>query len=286
MHYGGEQLAAQRHIARARDLYIEAGNQPMVPGILNDERVQIFTVMARVLWMRGEIDEAWQSANEAFDHARAIGHNASICYALGAAVCPVALGIGELAAAETSIASLRDIAGRYGSALWTNLAPGLLGALLCRRGEFAEGANLLHSSYDAFEAIGLSLHFAGFLGDLSEALAVRGRAPEGLAIIDRALARCDHGKAVWYKPELLRVRADVLLRQRPEDVAEAETCIRASLDLAEQQAAPFWQLRSALSLARLHDTPQTRQELARAYAQFPKGFATADLRAAETILGT
>ena len=285
MHYGGEQLAAERHIERARDLYVEAGNQPMVPGILNDERVQILTVMARVLWMRGELDAAWQSANEAFDHARAIGHNASICYALGAAVCPVALGIGELAAAETSIALLRDIAGRYDSALWTNLGPGLLGALLCRRGEFAEGAMLLLSAHDAFEAIGLSLHFAGFLGDLAEALAVLDRPAEGLAIIDRALARCDRGKAVWYKPELLRARADMVVRQRPEDIAEAETCLRASLDLAEQQAAPFWQLRSAVSFARLSDAPQVRQALARVYAEFPKGFESADLRAAKTILG-
>jgi predicted ATPase/DNA-binding winged helix-turn-helix (wHTH) protein len=286
MHYGGEQLAAQRHIERARDLYIEAGNQPMVPGILNDERVQILTATARVLWLRGEIDKAWQNANEAFDHARAIGHNASMCYALGAAVCPVALGIGELAAAETSIALLTDIAGRYGSALWTNLGPGLRGALQYRHGEYAEAARLLLGAYDAFESIGLSLHFAGFHGDLAEALALLGRAADGLAIVDRALARCDRGQAVWYKPELLRARGEILLRQQPGNIAEAQTCLQASVDLAGQQAAPFWQLRGAVSLARLVDTPQARQQLARVYAQFPAGFASTDLRAAKAMLGT
>jgi predicted ATPase/DNA-binding winged helix-turn-helix (wHTH) protein len=285
-HYSGEQRAAQRHIERARALYVEAGDQPMVPGILNDERVQILTVMARVLWMRGEVEEAWQTAKEAFEHARTIGHNASICYALGAAVCPIALGIGELDAAETSIALLTDIAGRYNSALWTSLGPGLLGALLCRRGEFAEGARLLLTAYDRFEAMGLSLHFAGFHGDLAEALAALRRPTDGLAIIDRALERCDRGKAVWYKPELLRTRGELLLRQQPGDIAEPEACLQRALELAEQQAALFWQLRSAVSLARLLNGQQARQILARVYMQFAQGFETSDLRAAKTILGT
>ena len=285
MHYGGEQLAAQHHIERAHGLFVEAGDQPMVPGILNDERVQILTVMARVLWLRGDVDKAWEAARGAFNHARTIGHSASMCYALGAAVCPIALGIGELDAAETSISLLMDIAGRYNSTLWASLGPGLLGALLCRRGELDEGTKLLLTAYDTFEANGLSLHFAGLHGDLAEALPAVGRPADGLVIIDRALERCDRGRAVWYKPELLRARGEVLPRQRPGNIADAETCFLASLDLAEKQAALFWQLRSAVSIARLGDRRGGRQVLARVCAQFAEGFETADLRAAKAMLG-
>jgi len=61
-----------------------------------------------------------------------------------------------------------------------------------------------------------------------------------------------------------------------------------ALDAARQQGALSWELRAAMSLARLRMTQdraaEARQLLAPVYAQFSEGFATLDLRAAYAML--
>jgi predicted ATPase len=69
---------------------------------------------------------------------------------------------------------------------------------------------------------------------------------------------------------------------------EAERSLLAALDWARKQSALGWELRAALSLARLRvsrDRPgDARDILAPVYARFTEGFTTADLQEAKTLL--
>jgi hypothetical protein len=57
----------------------------------------------------------------------------------------------------------------------------------------------------------------------------------------------------WYVPELLRIKGEVLLRQSSNQAVQAaEACITQATDMAREQGALFWELRAALSAARLH----------------------------------
>ena len=64
----------------------------------------------------------------------------------------------------------------------------------------------------------------------------------------------------------------------------------AIAEMAGEQDALFWQLRIALSLARLRVTQGRRNHarlvLAPVYDRFTEGFATTDLRAARAMLDT
>jgi predicted ATPase len=87
----------------------------------------------------------------------------------------------------------------------------------------------------------------------------------------------------------LRVDAELLLwHGEPGAVSAAETKLQRSLELARQQAALFWELRTALSLARLRigqDRLGDAQELlAPVFSKFTEGFGTSDLRSARAIL--
>jgi hypothetical protein len=67
------------------------------------------------------------------------------------------------------------------------------------------------------------------------------------------------------------------------------TCFDSALDIAQRQGALTWELRAALSLARLR-VAQNRQGEARAilapvFDRVTEGFGTADLRAARDMLG-
>jgi predicted ATPase len=88
--------------------------------------------------------------------------------------------------------------------------------------------------------------------------------------------------------EVYRLQGEFLLRQGAPDAAQAETCFHQALNLARRQQAKSWELRTAMSLARLwqHQGKRTaaRELLAPIYNWFTEGFDTADLQEARALL--
>ncbi len=94
---------------------------------------------------------------------------------------------------------------------------------------------------------------------------------------------------MWYVPELLRIRGDLLLRQdAPGAATAAEDCFAQSEEMAREQGALLWELRVALSRARLKLTlgrpTEARDILQPVYRRFTEGFDGIDLRAARGML--
>jgi hypothetical protein len=93
----------------------------------------------------------------------------------------------------------------------------------------------------------------------------------------------------WCLPEALRVKGELELMQgSPGAAARAEKLFLESMDLAREQGALSWSLRTAVSLARASKSNQkiqaAREPLESIFKQFTEGFATADLAAAKTLL--
>jgi predicted ATPase len=90
---------------------------------------------------------------------------------------------------------------------------------------------------------------------------------------------------------LLRTKGELLLLGRvPTAAAAAEACFQQALDVARRQGALAWELRAAMSLARVWRGQQrvneARKLLASVYRRFTEGFETADLVAAKTLLAS
>jgi predicted ATPase len=127
------------------------------------------------------------------------------------------------------------------------------------------------------------------LGALAEGLAGLGQFAEALVTIDRALATADRGGERWFVAELLRTKGELLLDQaRDQSVSAAERCFSEALEVAREQAALSWELRTAVSFARLRvkqdRQDHARQLLAPMYDRFTQGFETPDLRSAKAML--
>jgi len=77
-----------------------------------------------------------------------------------------------------------------------------------------------------------------------------------------------------------------LLRQGHAEVAEE--LHRRALGIAQEQEAKLWELRAAVSLARLHRDQgrlaEARDLLAPVYGWFTEGFDTLDLKEAKMLL--
>ena len=111
---------------------------------------------------------------------------------------------------------------------------------------------------------------------------------EALRAINQGLARADTSGELQYQAELIRIKGEVLLRGDPGQAEfSAEEHFRRSGEMARGQGALFWELRSAVSFARLRMTQGRRDEakqiLAPVLVQFTEGFGTPDLRAAKTL---
>jgi predicted ATPase len=95
------------------------------------------------------------------------------------------------------------------------------------------------------------------------------------------------GERVW-EPELYRLKGELLLRQNPDNQAEAETCFQQAIAIAQSQQAKSLELRAMMSLSRLWHQQGKRQEahdlFAPVYGWFTEGFDTADLKDAKALL--
>ena len=95
-------------------------------------------------------------------------------------------------------------------------------------------------------------------------------------------------KERWYEAEVNRIAGEIALTSPEPDAAKAEAYFERALSVARQQQAKSWELRAAMSIARLWrdqgKPQQARELLAPVYGWFTEGFDTLDLKEAKTLL--
>jgi predicted ATPase/DNA-binding winged helix-turn-helix (wHTH) protein len=289
LHYGGKQREAQRYFERMLEAYVAPQYQRHTIWSRFDLRLLGQAALARVLWLRGFVDQGVTQAQASLEGARATDHKPTLCWVIHYGAYPFALMMGDLVAAGEAVAMLMDLATSLSAPFWKTLAACLEGKLLIRRGEFETGSVLLRTALDTCERTGWTICYPEFLGALAEGLAGLGQFAEALATIDRALATADRGGERWFVAELLRTKGELLLGQAgDQSVSAAERCFSEALEVAREQAALSWELRTAVSFARLRvkqdRQDHARQLLAPVYDRFTQGFETPDLRSAKAML--
>ena len=144
----------------------------------------------------------------------------------------------------------------------------------------AETLGALRASIDQFRASGARLRLPYYLGLLAGACCRAGRAAEGLAVLDEALAEVRSSNERWWDAELHRLRGDLRLAAGGgED--EADAAYGRSLEVARSTGAPSLDLRAATSLARLTRTPGPLGEIIRTLSE---GSSTPDQTDARSLL--
>ena len=92
---------------------------------------------------------------------------------------------------------------------------------------------------------------------------------------------------VW-EAEVNRVAGEIALKSPEPDAVKAEGYFERALAVAREQQAKSWELRAAMSMARLWrdqgKRDQARELLAPVYGWFTEGFDTRDLREATALL--
>lgn len=240
-------------------------------------------VLARTLWLQGFPGQALALLHEVEAENRS--DPVTACLNLVWATT-ILLWTGRLKKAEAYVERLIQIAAENSLLPYRTVGIGFRGELRVRGGDTRPGLALLRESLADLRAARCDL-FAPWLGRAAaEGLAALGQLDLALAQLDEAIAAAGRGGGTCGRPELLRVRGEILLQAGNERAAEH--AFRESMGLARRTAALSWQLRSATSLARLlaqqARISAARTILANTYSRFREGFETADLRTAKSLL--
>lgn len=287
-HYLGDQSDARERLERVLDGYVAPAHRSHTIRFQYDQRIAAEATLVRVLWLQGFPDQALATARRAVEEAQPLHHALSLALALEAA-CLVELFAGDLAAAERSRILLLDHATRHAIGRWYAWSRCFEGVLRARQGDVDVALRLLRNGLDELRKSRFALFHVKFLGDLGEVLAQAGEIPRALEAIDEALtcsARNDEG---WCLPELLRIKGELLvLEESPSGALEAQRLFAEALERARSGGALAWELRIAMSQARLlqrnEQSEAARGALHPILDRFTEGFETADLRAASELL--
>jgi predicted ATPase len=151
-----------------------------------------------------------------------------------------------------------------------------------------EGIAELRQAMAARRAMGIVGFRTWEMAILAEAYGRSGDLDAGLATLAEARVIADQTGEGFWVPELYRLQGEFLLARSTDQATQAETWLHQALEVARHQQAKSWELRAAMSLARLWQQ-QGKQAaayelLAPIYGWFTEGFDTPDLQEARALL--
>ena len=289
LHLLGDQRGARERIEDLLNRPVDPLHESHIVRYQYDHRLMSQLTFARILWLQGYPDQAIRMAQRIIEEAKAAGHPVALCFLLAQAGYQVALFAGDLNKAEQYLETLLDLAAARGMTLWQAYGRGAKGMLSTRRGNPAAGAQLLREALEGLSESRYHLFHTLLLGGHAEALGAAGPVKESLAAVEEALIRAESSQEGWYVAELFRIKGELILKDGdPDFVANAERFLMLSLECARQQDALSWELRAAMSFARmLRDQGRSADGVAMlqaVYDRFTEGFDTADLKAARALL--
>jgi pentatricopeptide repeat protein len=127
-----------------------------------------------------------------------------------------------------------------------------------------------------------------YLSTLARAYAKLGQFDDAWRCIDEAITTTDTTEEMWSEAEVHRIAGEIALVAPERGAAKAQEFFQHALTVARQQQAKSWELRAAMSMARLWRDQGKRDEardlLAPVYGWFTEGFDTLDLKEAKALL--
>ena len=286
----GEFAAARAHLEEAIALYDPEQHRSLASLYAADTGVASLCFAAVTLWMLGYPDQALERSHQGLTLAQEITHPHSLAYALVLAAslhqCYREVHvIQELAEGSIALSTEQKFA------QWLALGTVLRGWVLATQGQGEAGITQMRHGLAAYRATGAEVGRPSYLALLAEAYGKVEQPEDALTILTEALALVDKTGEHSYEAELYRLKGE-LLQQSEGGVRHGEwtpeECFRRALSIARQQQAKSWELRAAMSLARLWQRQGKRAEarelLAPIYGWFTEGLDTADLQEAQALL--
>jgi predicted ATPase len=292
--YLGDVVATRSHLKQGITLNERLQPSPLALGSLLDVGVVCHIGAAGALQQQGYPDQARQRGAAALALTQRIASpynrcNLLVFLALVHGFCR------EWSLAQRWVEQALHLATALGFQLLEAFGTIVLGATRTAQNHAQEGLTHIRQGLRACHTLGTKQLQPWGLAMLAESYAQLGQLEAGLSALAEAHALTATTGDVFYAAEIARLEGELRLQVRGQtpDVASgtaatAAACFQHALQVARQQQARWWELRAAMSLARLWQQQGQRAEayalLAPVYGWFTEGFDTADLQEAKALL--
>jgi predicted ATPase len=239
------------------------------------------------VWQLGYPANSRNDAERAVKNAREVGSATTLMYALLFAgrshmFCR------DYAAARAQIDELLALADERGAQYWKTLGTTVRGEIFAMTGKAPDAVRAITSGITSLRSTGASLYEPRHLWHLAMAYAELGQLDDARRCIEDAIEKVERSKEKWCEAEVHRIAGEIELKSLAPDTEKAEKYFKHALSVARTQQTKSWELRAAMSMARLWRDQGKRDEarelLAPVYGWFTEGFDTLDLKDAKSLL--
>ena len=283
----GDIAEGRGHLDQAIALYDPTEHRPLATRFGQDTRVAISSIGSWGLWALGYPEAALEDASHALRDAREIGQAGTLMYALAFASC-VLVFCGNYATAMMQFDELAALAEEKGAIVWKADAMAQHGCIFTLIGKALDAVRLITSGIVTLRLTGTTFSMPMCQSYLAKAHAELGQFDDAWRCIGEAMTAVETTKERWCEAEIDRMAGEIALMQQQPDAAMAQAYFERALAVARAQQAKSWELRAAMSMARLWRDQGKREEardlLAPVYGWFTEGFDTLDLKEAKALL--
>jgi predicted ATPase len=284
----GDLVDGKEHYDRAIAIYDPAEHRPVTTRSGRDVEVALLSSRAGCMWLLGYPAASRSDAERAVKKARETGQATTLMYALFHGGGFQLIHWGDYAAANAQLNELIALANERGVPYWKALGTAAQGWLFALTGKGSDAVRTITSGITSLRSTGATLYEPQHLQYLAMAYAELGQPDDAWRCIDDTIEAIERSKERWCEAEAYRIAGEIALKSLARDPAKAEAYFDRALAVARQQQAKSWQLRAAMSMARLWRDQGKRKEardfLAPVYGWFTEGFDTLDLKEAKNLL--
>ena len=288
MLYRGQFVTSRQHLQNSITLYSPDMHGDLTEKHGIDPGVVSLSYLGYLLWFLGRPDMARQYSEQAISNAEHMRHPFTLAFALafGAYRCQ---HMRNVEATRDYANRVMVVSSEHGFLHWKLQATILRGWALAELGQIDDGLNQMRSALDGYEAMDSWLASCWFRSLLANAYMRAGRPDAALRALDDALAVARRTGDHFFLAEIYRLQGEVTLAHNESSSAgEAEELFHRSLEAARKQKALSWELRTAVSLARLwRDAGKGQQAadlLSPICGKFKEGLLTADVHEAVQLM--
>jgi class 3 adenylate cyclase/tetratricopeptide (TPR) repeat protein len=279
----GDFVAAEEHFARGRVL-CEAPGFLQIGALTAGGWVGTFGLGSWNAWITGRADTAREREERMRRILEGTQLNPYFTAFVQSSAASLHAMLREFVRAEALAAEAFASCEEHGFPQLATRARIPLGIAGAELGRTEEGVALLRQALEGATESGSRIDITRTATYLAEAQALDGAVADALITIDEALRA--NPQELFLRPETLRVRGELQLRQGDSGLAEAD--FREAISLAQKMGAKAWELRATMSLGRLlrqqGKVEEARYLLSEIYTWFTEGFDTADLKDAKALL--
>ena len=283
----GEFEAGRRHLDRARALYEQDLESAPFYHYGQEVGATALCYLCWALWQLGYVDQAADVAVRALKHAESLSHPFTLAYTICHARGMMDVMRRRPAGANDYAQTVISLCSEHGLPFW-GAGGEILRGWATSHDDPDKGVEQIRAGLTAWRKTGARLWLPIFVALEAEAHAAAGRNDAALRAVDEAISISGETGERWAIAEVVRLKAQILLKSGRGEVDQIEALLNESIETAHIQRAKSWRLRAACDLVqvqRVHGREHDALKLLRSiYGQFTEGFGTQDLITAKALI--